>query len=189
VNSQGEFLGRLADYLNTSGIAFMISGSVASSIHGQPRATNDIDVIIDATPESLNRFLKSIQGEWYVSVPAAAQAMRDRTMFNVIDAEKGWKADLIVRKDRPFSATEFSRREIAEVLGSRVPVVTVEDSILSKLEWSRESDSESQYKDALSVACLNRTNLDRAYLRNWAAQLGVDESLEKLLAELDRVSK
>ena len=106
-------------------------------------------------------------------------------MFNVVDAGAGWKADLIIRKDRPFSLREFSRKVPATIFGIEVAVVSPEDSILSKLEWSRESGSERQYLDALGVALLNSKSLDRGYLQQWAKELNVEELLLRLLRELD----
>jgi len=188
VKSQHEFLTALTELLLGSDIPFMVSGSVASSFHGRPRATNDLDLVVDPTADALDRLLGSLPSDWYVSADAARQALRARSMFNIIDAESGWKADLIVRKDRPFSHEEFRRRKPADVFGVIVPVVTPEDSILSKLEWSRDSGSERQFTDALQVALLRGADLDRAYLRNWAPALDVTEGLNRLLSEADQSS-
>jgi hypothetical protein len=188
VKNQHEFLAALTALLVASDIPFMVSGSVASSFHGRPRATNDLDIVVDPTAEALNRLLKSLPTDWYVSADASRQALRARSMFNIIDDESGWKADLIVRKDRPFSHEEFRRRKPADLLGVMVPVVTPEDSILSKLEWARDAASERQFIDALHVALLRGADLDRAYLWNWAAALDVAEGLTRLLNEVDRAS-
>lgn len=184
--SQDDFLNQITKLLNAAAIPFMISGSLASSLHGEPRATNDMDLVIDPNAETLNRFVHSLPAEWYVSPDAANAALGQRSMFNVIDTEHGWKADLIIRKNRAFSVQEFSRKIPATILGARVSVVTPEDSILSKLEWSVESDSQRQYRDALGVAVLNRSALDLVYLRQWAKNLGLETVLAKLLAEADR---
>jgi hypothetical protein len=189
VIDQAEFLARLGALLAESGVSFMVSVSIASNVHGEPRMTNVIDIVIDPSAKSLQRFINSVPNDWYVSAPAAMQALWARTMFNVIDAQNGWKADLIIRKNRPFSAKEFERRQIYDVLGNRLPIVTVEDSILSKLEWSLESQSQQQFRDAQRMATVNRTTLDRAYLTEWASQLGVLELLNQLFAELDRSIK
>jgi hypothetical protein len=164
----------------------MVSGSIASSLHGSPRATNDFDLIIDPDMGSLNRFIDSLPADWYVSREAAQTAFNQRSMFNILDSAGGWKADLIIRKDRPFSLREFSRKAPATVLGIEVAVVSAEDSILSKLEWSRDSGSERQYRDALGVASLNPNALDRDYLNQWAHNLKIEELLNRLLGELDQ---
>lgn len=188
MKTQHEFLTALTALLVASDIPFMVSVSVASSFHGRPRATNDLDVVIDPTAEAIERLVKSLPTDWYISADAARQALRARSMFNIIDAESGWKADLIVRKDRPFSHEEFRPRKPADVFGVIVPVVTPEDSILSKLEWARDSGSERQFTDALHVALLRGADLDRAYLSNWAPALDVTDGLARLLNEVDRAS-
>ena len=183
MNTQKGFLAELASLLADSQIPFMVSGSVASSYYGVPRTTNDFDLVIDPAPNGIEQFLKAVRAAWYVSPEAAREALRRRSMFNVIDVESGWKADLVIRKDRPYSVEEFRRRLQAEVMGVQVPVVTPEDSILSKLEWAKESESEHQYQDVLQVARTNRAQLDIAYLNRWAIDLGVDQALSRLLKE------
>jgi len=105
-------------------------------------------------------------------------------MFNVVHLETGFKVDLIVRKSRPFSRMEFSRRQPAFYLGANRWFATAEDTILAKLEWSKASGSERQFNDALNVAKLQKENLDQAYLENWAKELGVLDLLEKLFREI-----
>ena len=185
MSNQEDFFHQLATLLENASIPFMVSGSIASSLHGNPRATNDFDLVIDPDPGSLNRLIDSVPAEWYVSRDAAQTAFKQRSMFNVLDSVGGWKADLIIRKDRPFSVREFSRKVPAIVLGVDVAVVSPEDSILSKLEWSVESGSDRQYRDALGVALLNLDSLDRSYLEQWAKELRVEESVARLLRELD----
>jgi hypothetical protein len=185
VSNQEDFFRQLATLLKSAGIPFMVSGSIASSLHGNPRATNDFDLVIDSDIGSLNRFIDSVPADWYVSREAAQAALKQRSMFNVLDSAGGWKADLIIRKDRPFSLQEFSRKTPATIHGIEVAVVSPEDSILSKLEWSRESGSERQYHDAFGVASLNPNALDRDYLKQWAKDLKIQELLNRLLRELD----
>jgi hypothetical protein len=182
LSSQATFFADVVRRLKAAGIPFMVSGSLASSVHGHPRATNDIDFVIDPTLEQIERLLASLPERWYVSEQAARDALRRRTMFNVVDTSSGWKADLIVRRDRPFSAEEFGRRRRVKILRRSVDVVTPEDTILSKLEWASETGSERQFADALGVALLRWDGLDQDYMTRWASELGVSNSLSKLLA-------
>jgi hypothetical protein len=187
--SQQAFFSALIQQFNDCGIPFMISGSLASSVHGQPRATNDLDLVIDPSSDALERFLARTPPQWYVSTEAARDALARRSIFNVIDVEGGWKADLIIRKDRPFSVEEFRRRIRAQVLGVDVAMVSPEDSILSKLEWSAESGSQRQFADALAVAQMRGEDLDRGYLMRWAAALGVTQTLQRLFNEIEDVER
>ncbi len=186
MTSQNDFLARLAVLLEEAGIPYMVSGSLGSSLHGQPRATNDADIVIDPNREQLQKFVASLGEACYVSRDAVMQAMETRSMFNVIDTEAGWKADIILRKQRPFSRQEFSRRRQANLMGLTLWVVSPEDSILSKLEWSKGRRSEIQYNDALSVLRVQRQTLDFDYLKTWARELNVQDELERLLAAIEK---
>ena len=159
----------------------MVSGSFGSVLHGELRATRYVDVVIDPTENSLSALLDAVSEDWYVSRDAAFSALRERSMFNVVDSTTGWKADLVVRKERPYSVEEFSRRQRAGILGVSVWVVSPEDSILSKLEWARAGGSGRQLEDAAGVVRANTGTLDRGYLRRWARELGVEEELARIL--------
>jgi hypothetical protein len=179
--SQEQLLTDVASTLENAGIPFMVTGSYGSSFHGQHRATQDVDLVIDPTPEQLEQLLSELAGRYYVSPDAARDALRQRSMFNVLDFEEGWKLDLIIRKDRPFSVEEFGRRQIAHLHGRPIPLATAEDVILSKLEWNKLTPSERQVQDALNVALVQGAKLDHSYLRKWAPDLGVADQLEQLL--------
>jgi hypothetical protein len=140
-------------------------------------------MVIDPTENQLGSFIALLEQSYYVSRDAAFDALRRRTMFNVVDLEGGWKADLILRKDRPFSRQEFERRRQIDAMGQMLWVVSPEDTILSKLDWMKGRESDVQYSDALGVAVTQWGNLDLEYLRRWARQLGVENMLNRLLKE------
>jgi hypothetical protein len=179
--TQEAFLLQIAEYLESAGIPFMVAGSHSSSFHSHPRTTNDVDLVIDPTAEQLDRFLALLGDRYYTSREAMSEALSRRAMFNIIDFDTGWKADLIVRKNRPFSVEEFARRQQRTVYGRALPIASAEDVILSKLEWNKITPSERQVRDALNVAAVQWPRLDQAYLRKWAIDLGVSEQLEALL--------
>ncbi|MEN6575816.1 MAG: hypothetical protein ABFD90_05680 [Phycisphaerales bacterium] len=183
MTTQNEFLSRLAELLSRAGIPYMVAGSMASSFHGRPRSTHDADVVIDPTEEQLESFLALLERGCYVSRDAALDALHRRTMFNIIDLAGGWKADLILRKDRPFSRQEFERRQQIDAMGQVLWVVSPEDTILSKLEWMKGRESDVQYSDAVGVAVAQWGNLDMEYLHRWAGPLGVENTLIHLLKE------
>ncbi len=179
--SQQTLLGDLVKLLEAAGIPFMLTGSHASSHYGKPRATNDLDLVIDPTREQLAAFVASLGDRYYVSAAAAQDALARQFMFNIIDFSTGWKADLIIRKNRPFSAEEFGRRKVQSLHGIAVPLASSEDVILSKLEWHKLTPSERQLQDALDVAVAQWGALDQDYLRKWAQTLGVAETLETVM--------
>ncbi len=106
--------------------------------------------------------------------------MADRTLFNVIDGESGWKADLIVRKDRPFSNAEFARRQPGMLLGVEIAIATPEDLILSKLEWASLGASARQLEDVRALVAMAGDALDRAYVAHWADALGLAEAWDEI---------
>lgn len=179
-----ESLIRVLDELERNGIAYMITGSFASNLHGVPRTTQDADVIIKTDANSLARFVKALQKDFYADENAAKEAFSENRMFNIIHYETGFKVDLIIRKSRPFSRREFNRRQKVLFLGGFRWFATAEDIILAKLEWSQMGSSERQFKDAVDVATMQGEKLDHAYLEAWAQELGLSELLKRLIREI-----
>ncbi|MDA7978225.1 MAG: hypothetical protein MPJ50_05580 [Pirellulales bacterium] len=182
--SEGDFFRYLIAQLERHRLAYMVSGSVASSFHGEPRTSFDIDIVVEGTVDQIAGLCRELDARCYVSPNAAQTAVREHGMFNVIDSQSGIKADLILRKDRPFSEMEFQRRQQVEICGVSAFLVSAEDSILSKLEWANFGESDRQYRDALNIATgESKTQLDLSYLRHWAEQLNVADALARLIKE------
>lgn len=180
MTSQGDLLGRITRLIDDAGIRYMVVGSLASSFHGEPRQTRDIDLVIDPQAESLRRFVDRLPpDELYADSGAAAEALERRTSFNVIEINTGWKVDLIVRRDRPFSLEELRRRIPVHLLGTDAFVATPEDTIISKLEWTTEGASEKQLRDVAAILETQGDSLDRAYLHRWIRALGVEDAWER----------
>jgi hypothetical protein len=173
----GAFLARLTAKLTNAGIPHMVVGSFASSFHGIPRSSQDLDLVIDPEVKSLGRFLADLPpADYYADADAARDAFNRRSQFNVIDMGTAWKADLIVRKARPFSIEEMRRRTEGELLGARVFVASPEDTVISKLEWAQQGGgSELQLRDAAGILQLRGDQLDRSYIERWVAELGLGE--------------
>jgi hypothetical protein len=154
----------------------MLTGSFASAYYGAPRSTQDIDLVIEATVERLRAFVQALPvTQYYADVDAALQAHRSESMFNVIDLSTGWKIDLIIRKSRPFSREEFSRRVQADLQGLPLFVASPEDVIIAKLEWSKLSRSQRQIEDAVAILRMRWDTLDQSYLEKWSRELLVEE--------------
>lgn len=178
---QHDLLAKVVAALNSAGIAHMVTGSFASTYHGEPRMTRDIDLVIDPDTTTVSLFVEQFEpGDFYIDDAVSATARRD--MFNVIDIKTGWKVDLIIRKDRAFSTTEFGRRLPAVIGGVATYIASAEDSILSKLEWSKTSDSDQQFRDVVAMIRIQRATLDFDYLKHWADELGVADELRSASA-------
>lgn len=161
----------------------MITGSLASSHYGAPRTTQDVDFVVELTPvrarDLVRRFLSA---GYYVSEEAAVEAVDAGGQFNVIDASSGWKLDLICRKARSFSRTEFDRRREATVLDVDAALVSPEDLVVAKLEWAKASDSELQLRDVVAVVEAQGERLDYAYIDRWVGELGLEPQWRRVKA-------
>ncbi len=183
MDSQRDFLRCITGLLEQAGIPYMVAGSVSSSFYGNPRSTRDVDIVIDPDRNGMDSFINLLGSQYYVSRPAVVEALESRGMFNIIDTSNGWKVDLILRKTRPFSREEFSRRRPAELMGLPTWIVSPEDSILSKLEWTKGRQSSLQLQDATQVLIVQWEKLDFAYLRRWAKQLDVADQLDAIIEQ------
>jgi hypothetical protein len=161
--------------LDRAGIAHMLTGSFASTYHGDPRTTNDIDLVIECDRSSLDTFVSGLDAErYYVSAEAADEAWRRRGQFNVVLLESGWKVDLILCKQRAFSREEFARRQPAEIAGTAVWVASAEDVVVAKLEWAQAGESERQVRDVVGILQVRSGELDLPYIERWVRELGLN---------------
>jgi hypothetical protein len=175
-----DLLERIVPALQQAGVPFMVAGSFASTAHGLPRATQDLDIVIDPTGKSLDALLSVLTPEvYYVDVDVARDAFRNHGMFNVIDHATGWKIDFILRKDRSFSEQEFKRRRSMNLLGVEVFMASAEDTIIAKLEWSKlGGGSERQRRDVAGMLATVGDDLDYAYIERWLNELNLSDEWE-----------
>ena len=177
-------LRQIVHELDRAGIEHMLTGSFASTFHGDPRTTNDIDLVIDCDRDALDQLVRQLDpGLFYVSAEAADEAWRRRGQFNVVILESGWKVDLILRKNREFSREEFSRRQPEEIAGARTWLASAEDTIIAKLEWAQAGESERQIRDVVGVLETRAEELDLAYVERWVRELDLADLWERAKAE------
>lgn len=176
IDEPRTLLETIAHALEAHAIPYMIVGSFASTLHGEPRTTQDLDIVIDPDAEAFERFLAALDpGVFYVDPDVARDALRRRTMFNLIEMATAWKVDLVIRRARPFSIEELRRRQRVTMLGVSVAAATAEDTIIAKLEWSQASGSDRQLEDVRGILRVRGADLDRAYLEGWVRQLGLEQ--------------
>ena len=162
--------------LDGAGIDYMLTGSLAMSYYARPRMTRDIDLVIALDAEQVERLTTALGADYHADGAAISAALREARPWNVIHLPSVAKIDLIPRKDTPYRRAEFERRLRVELAGVPLWIVSIEDLILSKLEWSRDSRSEQQRRD---VAQLLLAPHDRAYLQEWAGHLGLAGMLQE----------
>jgi hypothetical protein len=169
--------------LELAHIPYMVTGSVASAYHGEPRATRDLDIVVDPLPNTLAVLVDGLLHDgYYVDRDAAMAALRERTQFNAVGVD-ATKIDFIVRKDRPFSREEFERRRPADLLGTPAFIASVEDMIIAKLEWSVPFESERQMRDVAAMLNVAGDAIDYPYLDLWVGTLGLTEAWRAVAAD------
>ena len=182
---------RLLAALDRLEILYAVGGSLASSVHGIPRATVDVDLVVDLPDSKIGPLVEDLKAEFFAEADAVRDAVRTGRSFNLIHYKSTYKFDLFPLPDNPYYRTEFDRRfevdfSIAENKSLRFSVVTAEDAVLTKLVWYQGGGEVStlQWNDLRGIVRLRRQELDWAYLRHWAAYLQVNELLNRLLDEI-----
>ena len=183
--SQQELLKKVVRTLEQLHIRYMVSGSVASSLQGEPRSTHDIDIVVDLPESKVHDLAAAFPSpDFYLDEEAVAEAVARRDMANLIDTTSGDKVDFWLLTEDPFDRSRFARRYYEEILGMRLAVCSPEDTILMKLRWARMSGgSEKQFADALRVYEVQYEKLDQQYLREWTITLGVEQEMSRLQDE------
>lgn len=163
----------------------MITGSIVSSLQGEPRLTHDLDVLLAIQSAQVGDLLDAFPSpRFYVDAQAVEEAIRTSGMFNVIDTIEGDKIDFWLLREEPFDRSRFGRKYQERLFGTDVKVSSPEDTILAKLWWARLSGgSEKYFQDALRVYEVQGTVLDDAYLEEWAERLEVGDLLRRILEE------
>lgn len=168
-------------------IPYHLGGSIASSVHGIPRMTQDVDLVARLTAESAVALARLASSDYYVDVEAARQAASERASFNLIHRDSGVKIDIFVCGESRFDREEFRRHRRERVQAEPVADVFVksaEDTVLRKLQWYRLGGevSDRQWADVLGVVRTQGELLDRAYLEKWAHELGVEDLLARIFS-------
>ena len=167
-------------------IQFFVGGSVASSFHGAMRSTMDVDLVADLSPEHVGPILEAVADEYYASESAMRDAIEHRSSFNLIHLPTSFKVDVFVNRGREFDKSSFARSTVIRLgtaaNGVDVPIASVEDILLAKLDWYRIGNevSERQWDDVTRLVKLSRTKLDWTYLESVAPTINVSDLLDRL---------
>lgn len=180
---------KISEVLNRLEIEYFIGGSFASTIHGLPRATRDVDFIADFKAEHIAPFVAALEAEFYLDATTIRSAITQQRSFNVIHLDTMFKADVFVLAASKWANNQLQRRELkpisAEGVSHVVWTCTAEDIVLQKLLWFEKGGrvSRQQWDDILGVLKVNSSSLDFEYLRQWGAELGIASLLQEVLTE------
>lgn len=178
IDSELDVLRDVSRRLDSAGLAFMLTGSMAMNYYGQPRMTRDIDLVVNIRPDQTDLVIALFKEDYYVDRVAVSKAVTQRSLFNLIHNETIVKLDCIVLKNDHYRQEEFSRRKRIMLGDFQTWIVSREDLILSKIYWARDSRSELQFRD---IRNLLTANCDTAYLQSRAETLGVKSLLMEFL--------
>jgi hypothetical protein len=180
----------LIDVLERFSIPYYIGGSVASSVHGRRRATQDVDIVVAVQQHHVQTLVKLLENEYYIDGAMIKDAIRHQSSFNLLHNDTGVKVDVFVLKTNAIAQHELSRarEEVIEPGTRPFYFASPEDTILNKLSWWKMGGGTStrQWNDIVEVI-KNKTNiLDIPYLRQLAPQVGVASNLEQALADASK---
>ena len=187
---QSELLRFVAGALERLELAYFVTGSTATIFFGEPRLTNDIDIVVDLVdlpPSRIQELCRAFPSpEFYVDEESVQRAVRRRSQFNVIHPASGLKVDLIVPALTPFDRSRFARiRRVKPAADYEVPFASPEDVILKKMEAYREGGSEKHLRDIAGVLKISGEDLDRSYIEDWADRLGLADIWQEALRRVE----
>lgn len=182
---QLKLLRKVLPVLEEHQIDYMITGSIVSSMQGAPRATHDVDVVVQINKNSIPILLNAFPPpQYYLSETRMRESIERKnsnSMFQLLEAAEGDKIDFWILTNEPFDKSRFSRKKEENFAGMKMKVSSPEDTIIKKLHWIKQyGKSEKQFLDALGVYEVQYGNLDLKYLEKWIEELGLKKLWNKL---------
>jgi hypothetical protein len=179
---------RVVRMLDELGIAYVLGGSLASSLVGEPRATADVDLAIRIDPDQVSALVRALSRDFYISEEAVKDAVRRGTSFNAVHLESVTKVDLFVLGDDVLDRRQLERRVrvlVTEDPPQQLWIGSAEDQILRKLAWYRAGGqvSDRQWRDVIGILAVQSGRLDLEELRTAAEELGLSDLVEPAIAE------
>jgi hypothetical protein len=179
---------KVTDVFEKLGIPYLIAGSLASTLYGMVRTTQDSDIVAEMGLEHLEAFVTGLQDEFYIDEEMIGESIQRNSSFNIIHRETMFKVDVFIPRQRPFLQAQLDRAQRQTFSFERemsAKFASPEDTVLSKLEWYRIGGevSDRQWRDILGILKTRAGELDLDYLRKWAADLHVGDLLEGALKD------
>lgn len=179
-----EVVLEVIEILNRMEIPYFLTGALAVDYYGEPRTTHDIDLVIEISKKDINVMIKNFQNDFFISEESIKVAIQEKSMFNAVHKETGFKVDFWMLGDDAFSKEMFTRRIKTRVLGTEMSLPTAEDVVIAKLEWFKTSDIDKHYFDALGIYRIQGENLDIEYVTRWCSKKSIIKIWEKIQEEI-----
>lgn len=180
-----DLLNAVCQPLEDQRIQYAITGSIVSSVYGEPLTSLDVDICLRMSPVEARQLARTLPARFYRDEDAMVDAATRSTMANLLDLNSHLKIDLSVLAREPYYDSVLSRRRLVSygLGGQQFWSVSPEDIVLMKLLWRKDSKSQKQWNNALSVVRVRGANLDWKYLNEWAPRLQLKQDLESLRIE------
>lgn len=180
---QAGLLKKITSFLEINKISYMITGAWSVIYYGRPRASHDIDFVVEINKEDIEKIIsavKQLSDDFLVPIDDIKEAIIRKDMFNVVHLPSMLKLDFWLLTDEPFDRSRFLRRQKVKILNQLMYVSSPEDTIIQKLRWYRESKIEKHLVDAAFVYQIQKENLDKRYFNSWIEKLELGEYLKEL---------
>ena len=183
-----ELLQKVIGVFENLSISYLVTGSVASMAYGEPRLTNDIDIVADIGLSHIPGLLAAFPKEdYYIDEEMIKEAIFRIGQFKIINPASGLKIDIIIKQDTPFDQSRFERtREIYPGTYSAV-FASPEDVIIKKMEYYKLGGSEKHLRDITGIIKISEESLDKEYIAQWAIQSDLKDIWNMILQRLERV--
>ena len=183
-----ELLRYVVGAIERLGLPYMVTGSVATIFFGEPRFTNDIDIVITLAPEQIVEFCRAFPApEFYLSEEAVREAVQQRSQFNIIHPTSGLKVDVIIPQDTSYDRSRFTRVIRLRPAGDyEASFASAEDVIIKKMEYYCQGGSDKHLRDITGVLKISGAKVDRDYIADWASKLGLETIWQDILNRLEK---
>lgn len=184
-----ELLGTTVLILERLQIPYLVTGSIASMAYGEPRLTNDIDIVAGVEEKHISALLEAFPpNEFYISEDMIREAIRRKGQFNIIHPASGLKIDVIIKVDNPFNTSRFTRsKKIYPSDTYQANFAAPEDVIIKKMEYYKEGGSEKHLRDITGILKISSDDIDYGYISEWAERLGLTEIWKAINDRINRI--
>lgn len=172
-----ELLQKVVETFEKLQIPYLVTGAVAAIAYGEPRLTNDIDIIAAIEKRHIPDLLKAFpDNEFFITEEMIKDAIINLGQFNIIHPASGLKVDVIIRQNTPFDNSRFSRaKRISPAESYEANFASPEDVIIKKMEYYKEGGSEKHLRDITGILKISANLIDYDYISDWSKRLGVTE--------------
>mgnify|MGYP005844243605 CR=1 FL=1 len=180
---QSKLLKYLVNTFNLIKIEYFITGSIASIFYGEPRFTNDIDIVAKIEEKHIPELIKRFPDkEFYIDKDSIIEAIKEKSQFNIIHPSSGLKIDVIIYKENDFDFSRFERvKRISPIEGIEANFASPEDVIIMKMKYYKEKKSEKHLRDIYAMLNISSDLIDKEYIKSWAHKLDVLDVWELIL--------